>query len=119
MKALTFPLIAALALATACTGDAYMPILDGPPSASFQDDLAACRTLARNQRQFGQETTAAAVLGAGAGALIGSLDDDGDALGGAVVGALAGGTASAVDMRDRRKAIVITCLQGRGHAVVG
>ena len=38
---------------------------------------------------------------------------------GALAGGLAGGTAAAVDVSERREAIVIECLRGRGHRVVG
>jgi hypothetical protein len=41
------------------------------------------------------------------------------AAGGAIAGALAGGVASAVSASDRREAIVVECLRGRGHRVVG
>ncbi|WP_425071003.1 glycine zipper family protein [Sagittula sp. S175] len=120
MKPLLLLTAAAIGL-TACadSGANYRPILDGAPSAAFQSDLAACQTLARDQRQFDQETAGAAVMGAGAGALLGELDDDGDALGGAVAGALAGGIAGAVNASERREAIVVECLRGRGHRVVG
>lgn len=115
---LFLPFAAAL---TACadSGADYTPILDGQPTAAFQSDLAACQTLARDQRQFDQETAGAAALGAGAGALLGIADDDADAAGGAIAGALAGGVAAAVNASERREAIVMECLRGRGHAVVG
>jgi uncharacterized protein YcfJ len=108
-------------LVSACAGSGadYTPILDGPPTAAFQSDLTACQALARNQRQFDQETAGAVVLGAGAGALLGAADDDADAAGGAIAGALAGGVASAVSASERREAIVVECLRGRGHRVVG
>jgi uncharacterized protein YcfJ len=120
MKPLLILLASAIGL-TACadSGANYRPILDGTPSAAFQSDLAACQTLARDQRQFDQETAGAAVMGAGAGALLGELDDDGDAVGGAFAGALAGGIAGAVNANERREAIVVECLRGRGHRVVG
>lgn len=105
--------------ACADSGANYTPILDGSPTAAFQSDLAACQSLARDQRQFDQETAAAAVMGAGAGALLGEFDDGSDALGGAVAGALAGGVAGAVNASERREAIVVECLRGRGHRVVG
>ncbi len=114
-------MIAALLPALAACADSganYTPILDGQPTAAFQSDLAACQALARNQNQFDQERVAATVLGAGAGAILGEADS-GDALGGAVAGALAGGVASSVDVNGRREAIVIECLRGRGHRVVG
>lgn len=108
-------------LLTACanSGAKYTPILDGPRTAAFQADLATCQNLARDQRQFDQETAGAAVLGAGAGAVLGAADDDGDALGGAIVGALAGGAAGTVNAKNRREAIVVECLRGRGYRVVG
>jgi len=111
---------AGLVLVAACadSGANYQPILDGTPTAAYQADLAACQTLARNQKQFDQDTMAATVLGAGVGAALGEADN-GDALGGAVAGALAGGISSAVDAGERREAIVIECLRGRGHRVVG
>ena len=112
------PAVLAVA-ACADSGANYQPILDGQPTAAFQSDLAACRSLARNQRQFDQETLGAAVLGAGTGAVLGEVDDEGDALGGAIVGALAGSAAGAVNASERREAIVVECLRGRGHAVVG
>ncbi|MGJ8556276.1 MAG: glycine zipper family protein [Sulfitobacter geojensis] len=105
--------------ACADSGANYRPILDGPATPAFQADLAACQTLARNQSQMDQETLGAAALGAGAGAVLGEIDDEGDALGGAIVGALAGGAASAVNVSERRESIVIECLRGRGHRVVG
>lgn len=111
---------AALALVTACadSGANYQPILDGTPTAAYQADLKSCQALARNQKQFDQDTMAAAVLGAGVGAALGEADS-GDALGGAVAGALAGGVSSAVDVSERRESIVVECLRGRGHRVVG
>lgn len=105
--------------ACANTGANYHPIVDGQPAASFQSDLAACQTLARNQRQFDKQTVGSAVLGAGTGAVLGEVDADGDALGGAIFGALAGGAAGAIKASEQRQAIVIECLRGRGHRVVG
>ncbi|NIZ12643.1 glycine zipper family protein [Phaeobacter sp. HF9A] len=115
---ITLPALLAIA-ACADSGANRQPILDGPPTAAFQSDLSACQALARNQKQFDQETLGAAVLGAGAGAILGDIDDDSDALGGAIFGALAGGAAGAVNASERREAIVVECLRGRGHRVVG
>jgi len=120
MKTTCLVLLSTAALAAcADSGANYTPILDGRPTAAFQSDLAACQTLARDQRQFDQETAGAAVLGAGAGALLGAADDDADAAGGAIAGALAGGVAGAVNASERREAILVECLRGRGHRVVG
>lgn len=121
MKHLILPVLAALPLLAACEGSGatYTPILDGEPTAAFRADLAECQALARDQRQFDQETLAAAVLGAGVGAALGAVDDDTGAAGGAIAGGLAGGTAVAVDVGERREAIIVECLRGRGHRVVG
>lgn len=125
MKATILAPCAAVLLLVACadSGANHTPILDGAPSATYPSDLAACQALARDQRQFDQETAGAAVLGAGAGALLGAIDDESDAAGGAIAGALvggaAGGAAGAVTATERREAIVIECLRGRGHPVVG
>lgn len=115
-------LLVPMALGVAACADSganYSPVLDGPTSATYRADLAACQSLARNQNQFDQETLGATVIGAGAGAVLGELDDDGDALGGAVAGALAGGVAGMVNASERREDIVIQCLRGRGHRVAG
>ncbi len=104
-------------------GSGYQPILDGPASATYRADLAACQQLAADQSQFDQETLAAAALGAGAGALLGiaddSMSDEEGAFGGAIVGAVVGGAAGWASATERREAIVVRCLQGRGHRVVG
>lgn len=121
MKPVMPVMIVALCGLAACgqSGAGYVPIVDGPKGAAFQSDLGACQSLARNQRQFDQEAWGAAAAGAGVGAVLGELDEDGDAVGGAIAGALAGGVASAVEGGERRQAIVIACMQGRGHKVVG
>lgn len=110
----------ALSMVTACadSGAGYRPILDGTPTETYQADLAACQALAKSQKQFDQEAIGAVAIGAGTGAILGEVDDN-DALGGAIVGAIAGGAAGAVNASDRREAIVIECLRGRGHRVVG
>jgi len=118
-------LLPTLILTAACAGQGadYTPVLDGPPSASFAADLADCQALARDQGQFDRETAGAAALGAGVGALAGAADDtlsDAEGIaGGLIVGALAGAAAGAGDAAERREAIVVQCLRGRGHPVVG
>lgn len=118
MKLQLIPSVACIAMVAACadSGANYRPIVDGAPAPAYEADLAACQTLARDQ--FDQETLGATVLGAGVGAALGKADS-GDALGGAVAGALTGGVAGSVDVNERRQAIVIECLRGRGHRVVG
>ncbi|MCE8536937.1 glycine zipper family protein [Ruegeria pomeroyi] len=121
MKHATISLCLLSVLVGACadSGAGYTPILDGQPTAAFQADLSACQALARDQRQFDQETAGATLLGASAGALLGAADDDADAVGGAIAGAVAGGVAGAVNASERRESIVVDCLRGRGYRVVG
>lgn len=107
--------------ACADTGANYTPIVDGSKNPGFASDLGACQSLAANQRQYDDETKAAAVLGAGVGALAGLAEggDAEDAIGGAIAGALIGGVAGGVEAQDKKKNIVIACMRGRGHRVVG
>ena len=121
MRARLTTMMIALGGIAACaeSGANHTPVLDGPPKPGYAADLQSCRALAKNQKQFDQETAGAALLGAGAGALLGELDNDGDAVGGMIAGALAGGAAGAVNASERRKLTLLQCLKGRGHRVVG
>ncbi|MBD3624826.1 MAG: glycine zipper family protein [Rhodobacteraceae bacterium] len=107
--------------ACADSGANYTPIVDGSKSPVFASDLGACQRLAANQRQYDDETRAAAVLGAGVGALAGLADGGNadDAIGGAIAGALIGGVAVGVEAQEKKQNIVIACMRGRGHKVVG
>lgn len=114
----TLPLITGLA---ACSGPGTREELfvDGPKSASFDGDLAQCRTLARLLDQLDAETGAVAVLGAGLGALAGWAAPNASATEGAVGGALGGAAMGAQTATENRQAIVADCTRGRGHKVVG
>lgn len=115
---LALPLVLTVA-ACADGGAKYTPIVDGPRSPAFQSDLASCQALARSQKQLTKQALGKAAIGAGLGAALGEADDEGDAVGGAIAGVLVGGAKGAVDVRQARKSIVIECLRGRGHQVVG
>lgn len=116
--------IGALAI-TGCanTGATYDPIADGPVSVSYAADLESCQQLATERRYINDDAKTNAVIGAGLGALAGIADDDVSdtegAIAGAVVGALAGGGVGIVETREQRRQIVIECMKGRGHRVVG
>ena len=112
--------IASFGFMAACsdTGAQYIPILDGAPEPGFEADLAECQSLARGQKQFDQETAAATSVGAVAGAIFGA-GESGDPWGGALAGSLFGGLSVAIDNHERRQKIVIECMRGRDHAVVG
>lgn len=121
MKSPAFALIASAALVAACadSGANYTPIVDGTKNATFHSDLTACQTLARQELSNGDAAMGGAIVGAGAGAVLGGLDDDTTAGAGALVGALSGAIAGSVENHEAQQAVVITCMQGRGHAVVG
>ena len=125
VKPIVAVLFAAAPLA-ACgsTGANYEPIVDGPTGHAYYRDLSACRSLAEQRRYLDDETKLNAAIGAAAGGLIGAVSaDDGDegegAIAGAVIGGLAGTATGASDAHAHRKQIVINCMSGRGHRVVG
>ncbi|MBO9421425.1 MULTISPECIES: hypothetical protein [Stappiaceae] len=112
---------------TACgqTGSNYRPIVDGPMGYTYEKDLGDCKALAEQRRLFDDETKMAALAGAAIGGVLGAVeDDDGkNAAGNAVAGALAGGAigagGGALNAHGERKQIVMNCMRGRGHRVVG
>ena len=105
--------------ACADIGASYQPIVDGPPSAFFQSDLQACQSLARKQHQLDHDTMGSAVAGGLVGAAIAAHVEGGTALEGLVGGALVGLVSGASKSKQKREMIVVDCMKGRGHAVVG
>lgn len=110
---------------TACAsgGAAYQPIVDGPRNANYSEDLADCRQVSESRNYLNSDTRTSAAIGAGLGGLIGLAEADDasveDFIGGAIVGALFGGGDSALETRGERKSIMLSCMSGRGHRVVG
>lgn len=106
---------------TACgqMGADVVPVLDGPAQAGYAQDLDQCRALARAQKHLDQDTMASAVIGAGIGAALGAVDESGSLEGGLAIGLLTGGAQGLSDAALKREAIVLDCLRGRGHNVVG
>ncbi len=98
----------------------YEPIVDGPKDALFYDDLAACKSLAEQRDYLNDDTKSEALLGAGIGAVVGAIGGNtGDIVGGALVGGAVRAGGRAWETRDERKNIVLECMAGRGHRVVG
>ena len=124
LKSLSALVVVAMA-ATGCagTGANYVPTVDGPVSSRWSADLAQCQQLARQHGFANAQTRNAALAGAGIGAVAGLADDNvtdtQGAIGGAVVGALVGGGAGMAARQGERREIVISCMRGRGHRVVG
>ncbi len=113
--------VAFLSLA-ACsgTGASHRPILDGSPSVGYSTDLKACQSLAENRRWDNDETREDMAFGAALGAALGAVEGGADdAIGGAVAGLIGGAISGGFKARDDRKEIVVSCLQSRGHKVVG
>ena len=114
---------AALTLTACASGASYMPIVDGPQDAKYSADLGDCSQLAKTRNYVNGDSKTSALLGAGLGGLLGLADDDGgstgDVIGGAVIGAILGGGKQVFKARTQRKKIVINCMAGRGHRVVG
>jgi len=121
MKNLFILAICPMMALSACAdiGASYQPILDGAPNASYQSDLHACQSLARGQRQLDHDTMGSAAAGGLLGAAIAGHDDGATALEGLAGGAIVGLFSGAAKAKDKREAIVVDCMTGRGHHVVG
>jgi len=110
LNSLRITALASLGALAACgqTGASHARVVDGTRDINFATDLGACRGLSRRQPVVDDETGNAVLA-----------DDKGDASEGAVVGALAGALADTQNLPGHRKAMVIACMRGRGHNVVG
>lgn len=97
----------------------YTPILDGPESADYQNDLVACQSLAANQEHFNQEALGAAVAGGLLAAAVADHDGSATAVEGLIGGALVAYVMAQIDAVEEKEDIVVACMQGRGHRVVG
>ena len=113
--------------ACASGGAAHQPIIDGPNDpqyrAAYQQDLAECRKVAEQRKYDNSDVRTQALVGAGIGGLIGLANardvDEGDFFTGAIIGGLVGGGSEALETRSQRREILLNCLTGRGHNVLG
>jgi len=103
------------------TAGNYRPIVDGSHNAYYETDVKACQQLAEQRSYTNDDVKVNATIGGAIGGLMGAIDDGGlgGALAGAAVGAAIGGGERAWETRDERKAIIIKCMEHRGHRVVG
>lgn len=111
-------------------GAAYTPIIDGPVTENYYQDLATCQSLAQQRRYDNADVRTNAVIGAGLGGLAALADNDKGRRGhhdedgfeefalGALIGAIFGGGARALETREERKHIVLNCMSGRGYRVL-
>ena len=125
MKAILKPITVVVVLGAflggcAGSGSSYVPVVDGTQSHAFDRDLLACQQVAKQLKFNNGDVRSNAALGAGVGAVIGAVDSG---IEGAIVGAVLGGALEgggrAWEVRDERKGIVINCMAGRGHNIVG
>jgi len=114
-----------LFLLSACAtgGAAHQPIIDGPQGALYQQDLSECRSYAERRGYDNSDVRTQALVGAGIGGLLGLANayhpDEGDFFTGAIIGGLFGGGSEALETRGQRRDILLNCLAGRGHRVLG
>ncbi|MBP02953.1 MAG: glycine zipper family protein [Rhodospirillaceae bacterium] len=101
-------------------GAQYSPVVDGPRDQLFTTDLQQCQALAKSQPYINPRIKTDALIGGVIGGLAGIADDGiGGAAAGAAIGAGLGAVQSSYNELDERKNIIIRCMQGRGHNVVG
>ena len=103
--------------ACGATAAKYRPIVD-QPTANYSADLVDCQKLAETRSYLNDDVKTAALAGVLTGVVLG-LGDWNDSLGGAALGGLIGGGSAAWNMRKERKDIVMQCLRGRDHLIVG
>lgn len=125
MNAQPLALIALSALSVAAcanSGASYRPIVDGPVDAKYEHDLMECQSVAQQREYLNGDTRTAIVAGALIGGALGALTDNSDSedvYDGMLGGAAAGGLSGAAEAHGERREIVINCMAGRGHNVVG
>jgi hypothetical protein len=117
MKPLPVTAAIAVVFTTACTD--YAPILDGPESETYQSDVAACQSLAASQKRFNQDALGAAVAGGLLGVAVANHDGSATTVEGLIGGALIAYVMAQGDAVEEKEDIVVACMQGRGHRVVG
>ncbi|MDA7966485.1 glycine zipper family protein [Ruegeria sp.] len=110
----------ALLAVSACTPPVQRDLtVDGTRNANYGTDLFQCRTLAENYDNGVVKDGAGygAVVGGVAGAIEGgSLEG---AIAGAVIGTGLGAADASIALSYERRNVLIRCMQGRGHRVVG
>ncbi len=120
---ITASLICSGLLLSGCanTASGYRPVVDGYQGAAYHEDLRDCQALAKTKDYDNGDTKTSALVGAVVGGAVGGIEDESveGAIAGALVGGLLGSAEGVAETRVERKNIVIRCMIGRGHAVVG
>ncbi len=103
------------------SGCANEPIVDrrGIDEATYEADLAGCRSYA-SQVDTAGETAKAGAIGAAIGASVGAIiGNSRDVEKGAGIGAVAGGTKGFSKAEHRKEKVMYPCLKSRGYQVLG
>ncbi|RYH11558.1 glycine zipper family protein [Tropicimonas sp. IMCC6043] len=119
-KSISTLALAGLTAACVNSGSSYQPVIDGAVGPNYSNDLAACQSLAEQQGAFapstgGQMLGAAAVAAGGTALFANQGTNVRDA---ALIGAGAGAVSGAVDQQRRKETIIANCMRGRGYNVV-
>lgn len=96
--------------------------VDGPRNANFAQDEAECYALASNYNPG--EMAGSIGAGAAEGALVGALTSGRGSstewgLKGAAIGGLMGAAEGQYETDKAQRQVMINCMQGRGHRVIG
>lgn len=117
-------LLTGLILTAAACGQSEVDkplVLDGVANESYNNDLGQCRAIAANYRA--EDLRRGAIGGAVIGGLIGGTtngsDKLDDALIGAAIGGLVGSAEASEELDELRRQVIIRCMMGRGHPVIG
>ena len=105
--------------ACAGSGGLYEPIVDSPKAVKYTDDLSSCQPLSDEREYINGDVKSQLLAGAEVGAIAGSIAGLESAVVGAIVASAARDGSRALEEYNETKSIVIKCVKGRGHNVVG
>ena len=112
--------LSALITLAACAGPLDREVqLSGPAGENFIADQSDCQQVAAAYSD--ERAQQGTMIGAAAGGIAGAVehDDLGSALAGAAIGGLIGRLEAESDINEDRRAVMLRCLQNKGHPVVG
>jgi outer membrane lipoprotein SlyB len=111
-------LLVAVAVTACTTTDEIIVDTKSVNMATYEQDLAECRSYAQGVKT-GEKATKGAASGALVGGLIGAIFDGGEgAARGAGVGAVSGGAKGAGQGEREELQVVKRCMSGRGYKVL-
>jgi outer membrane lipoprotein SlyB len=113
-------LLLLIIVSLATMGCATQPIIDtqGKSMAQYEQDLATCRTVAKQVRS-GQKIAVGAAVGTVVGTALGAaVGNSESAQRGASVGAMTGAVKGGERARNERQRVIFNCLRNRGYAVL-